>query len=129
MHITSSAVRPKNVLLVDDNASDVRLFREALNSCPTQLLVRLAADGEAALNLLFQEHYEPDLIILDLNLPKISGYEVLRRVKESPLQQTPIVVFSSAPNREEPPHANAYIKTAAPAPPSSRASVPVGRAC
>lgn len=99
---------PVQILLVEDTPSDVVLFHEGLKSCPWYTTVRIAEDGETALNVLFQEGYRPDLIILDINLPKVTGYDVLRRVKDSALRSIPVIIFSSTPQRMEPPHADAY---------------------
>jgi CheY-like chemotaxis protein len=100
------------VLLVEDTPSDVVLFQEGLKTCEShdKIILRVAGDGEHALKALFQEGYKPDLIILDINLPKMDGYEVLRRLKASTIQETPTIVFSSTPSWKEPPFADAYIQ-------------------
>lgn len=98
--------RPAEVLLIEDNAADVRLTQEAMNEGALQKNVHVVGDGEAALRyLLRQAPYEsaprPDLILLDLNLPKKSGSEVLAQIKESDaLKAIPIVVLTTS-NAEE----------------------------
>jgi len=80
-----------HLLLVEDNPGDVFLVREALRHCLVPVDVTIAEDGARALGLLSQD-FKPDLIILDLNIPKIDGYTVLERIKH---RQAPVVVFTS----------------------------------
>lgn len=95
------------VLLVEDNPGDVRLVKEALRDCKLPINLVVAQDGEEAYQLLFnappdRSSRRPDLILLDLNLPKRSGHEVLRCLKEdATLQTIPVIVVSSASSREE----------------------------
>jgi two-component system, chemotaxis family, response regulator Rcp1 len=86
-------LNPVNILLVEDNPGDIRLVVEALKSCEIPAELTVAADGEKALALLREEVVKPDLVILDLNIPKVSGISLLEqyRSKEKP----PIVIFSS----------------------------------
>ncbi len=92
-------------LLVEDNPGDVRLVKEALRDCKTPLRLTVAKDGEEAFDLLFNSgpgYVRPQLILLDLNLPKRSGHEVLRGVKEdSSLRTIPVIVVSSTGSRED----------------------------
>ena len=90
-----------NILLVEDSPSDVRLIREALreNSVPVEMTV--AHDGVEAMDYLHQAENgsvrRPDLVLLDLNLPRKNGREVLAEVKGSPnLRQIPVVVMTSS---------------------------------
>ncbi len=97
---------PLEILLVEDNPGDVRLVREALRDCEIPLNLTVACDGEEAFQMLFGlagvRTARPHLILLDLNLPKRSGHEVLKGVKEhSELRKVPVVVVSSAGSREE----------------------------
>jgi chemotaxis family two-component system response regulator Rcp1 len=87
---------PSEVLLVEDNAGDALLIGEALAECETPVHVQIAQDGEQALRILEESDFMPDLIILDLNIPKISGYAVL-----ASLWKTPVVVFSASQNEAE----------------------------
>lgn len=87
-------LRPVQILLVEDNPGDVQLTEEALENCKMYNSLHVAEDGEKALNFLHkQKGYEtvptPDLIILDLNLPKIDGKEVLQQIKNDERLQYP----------------------------------------
>jgi two-component system, chemotaxis family, response regulator Rcp1 len=80
------------VLLVEDNAGDALLTGQALANCSVPVKLTIARDGEQALSMLAERNYKPDLIILDLNIPKIPGHVVLERY---PTKTTPVVVFSA----------------------------------
>jgi CheY-like chemotaxis protein len=80
------------VLLVEDNAGDALLTGQALADCSVRVKLTIARDGEQALSMLAERDYKPDLIILDLNIPKIPGHVVLERY---PTKTTPVVVFSA----------------------------------
>jgi CheY-like chemotaxis protein len=80
------------VLLVEDNAGDALLVDQALKDCPIPVKLTIARDGEQALSLLSERGFEPDLIILDLNIPKIPGHVLLQRFDA---KTKPIVVFSA----------------------------------
>jgi len=90
-------MNPSQVLLVEDNAGDALLVGQALAECPTPVHLHIARDGEQALQILGESGFKPDLIILDLNLPKISGYSVL----SSCLKETPVVVFTASLNETD----------------------------
>ena len=79
---------------MEDCDSDVLLLREALRKCPVPADVVIAADGEAALAALAS--FRPDLIILDLNLPKLSGLEVLKALRNE--SDIPVAVFTGSKN-------------------------------
>jgi len=102
-----NATVPVEVLLVEDNPGDIRLVREALRDSPIPLNLTVAQDGQEALDLLFRvgphgNARRPQLILLDLNLPKRSGHEVLQGVKEdAELRTIPVVIVSSTGAREE----------------------------
>ena len=80
------------VLLVEDNAGDALLTGQVIAESPLPVKLHLARDGEEALHTLSNPGFRPDLIILDLNLPKISGHAVLQRRPPN----IPVVVFSSS---------------------------------
>ena len=94
--------RPAEILLVEDNPGDVELIEEALQSGRVLNRISVAGDGEAAVSFLNREkNYEnaprPDLIMLDLNLPKKSGFEVLAEIKGNPeLVRVPVVILTSS---------------------------------
>jgi CheY-like chemotaxis protein len=90
------------VLLADDNPSDVYLIREALREHAVDCTLRVASDGKDALRMLSGEAGGTDagsinLIILDLNLPRHDGIEILQRLRDSAmLQHVPVVVLTSS---------------------------------
>jgi CheY-like chemotaxis protein len=94
--------RPIRVLLVEDNYGDVLLTREACENPAVSIELTVASDGEEALALLRGEqagleHYRPDFVLLDLNLPRLDGREVLTIVKNDPdLRRIPIIVLTSS---------------------------------
>ncbi len=89
------------ILLVEDSPSDVRLIREALKETPVPVEITVAYDGVEAMNILQQSEAgkadRPDLVLLDLNLPRKNGREVLAEVKSAPnLKQIPVLVMTSS---------------------------------
>jgi CheY-like chemotaxis protein len=83
------------ILLVEDNPGDVLLFREALRDRDLAFELVVAEDGEKAMNFLAGGL--ADLIVLDVNLPKHSGQEVLRRIRTNPaLAGVPVIVLTSS---------------------------------
>jgi CheY-like chemotaxis protein len=92
----------RSILLVEDNAGDVRLTREALREADVAADLVAVPDGEQALAFLRKEgdHEdagEPDLILLDLNLPKKNGLEVLEEIKGDPkLRRTPVIMLTTS---------------------------------
>ena len=112
--------RPIEILLVEDNPGDVRLIVEALRDGKVQNKLHIAKDGMEATAFLHREgEYAdalyPDLILLDLNLPKKDGREVLAEIKEDPaLKHIPVVILTSSQEGEDIVktynlHANCYI--------------------
>jgi CheY-like chemotaxis protein len=86
-------IRPLKLLLIEDNAADVLLFHGALQELPLKIDMQVAQDAEKALVVLSSHSFEFDLVILDLNLPKFSGYQVLERYTH---KKVPVVVFTSS---------------------------------
>jgi DNA-binding response OmpR family regulator len=86
------------ILLVEDNAGDAVLIRQILADISIPVNLHIVRDGEQALTMLSDAHFVPALIILDLNIPRISGVALLERWK---LQKIPVVVFSSSLNDAE----------------------------
>ena len=114
------AFMPIKVLLVEDNPGDARLTREALVDSKLALEVSEVHDGEAAMAFLkregqFSKVHTPDLVLLDLNLPKKDGREVLAEIKMHPqLKQVPVIILTSSKAEEDilrtyQLHANCYI--------------------
>ena len=93
---------PVEILLVEDNYGDVLLTREACEGPGTRIRLSVASDGEEALAMLRGERegyvcYRPDLILLDLNLPRMDGRELLAVIKAAPiLQRIPVIVLTSS---------------------------------
>ena len=88
--------RPFRILLVEDNPGDADLIQEILMESDEKKEVTVAVDGFVALRCL-REGPRPDLIVLDLNLPKKSGREVLEEIKTTEaLQRIPVVVLTSS---------------------------------
>ena len=87
------------ILLVEDNAGDVRLTREALLEAEVAAELVAVADGEQAIAFLRNGDgaVRPDLILLDLNLPKKNGLEVLEEIKGDPeLRRTPVIMLTTS---------------------------------
>jgi CheY-like chemotaxis protein len=95
-------VSTRTILLVEDNAGDVRLTREALREADVSVELTAVPDGEQALAFLRGEGPHagaptPDLILLDLNLPKKNGLEVLEEIKRDPeLRRTPVIMLTTS---------------------------------
>jgi two-component system, chemotaxis family, response regulator Rcp1 len=113
--------RPIDILLIEDNPGDVRLAREALRESQVPNTLHVIGDGETAMAYLRREgeHVDacrPDVILLDLNLPKRDGREVLADVKGSPeLRRIPVVVLTTSQAEADilksyDLHANCYIQ-------------------
>jgi two-component system, chemotaxis family, response regulator Rcp1 len=102
MSAIQEAGRPIEVLLVEDSPGDVRLTREAFRNANRSIALLVAADGIEAMAFLRREggHVHaprPDLILLDLNLPRMDGREVLARVKgDDALKTIPTVVLTTS---------------------------------
>ncbi len=89
----------KVILLIEDNPSDVDLTRRALEKSRIANELVVAEDGEAALEYLWREglHELPALTLLDLNLPKLSGLEVLQRIRaDARTRRLPVVILTSS---------------------------------
>ena len=110
--------RQVSVLLVEDNPGDVRLIREAFRSLQIAPELHVASDGVDAIEYLRSNSGSkprPDLIILDLSLPRKSGLEVLAEIKATPeIRQIPVLILSSSAadsdvHKSYDLHANSYI--------------------
>ena len=89
--------KPVTILLIEDNAGDILLIRQALAAERLPVRVTVAMDGEQALQIVSEPGLSPDLVILDLHIPKGSGLSFLQR---SPVG-VPVVVFSTSTNSED----------------------------
>jgi len=95
---TKLALEPKTILLIEDNADDEQLTLRAMRQSEIPNIIRVARHGAEALDFLYGSNAKlPDLILMDLKLPKISGLEVLQRIRsEAATQRLPIVVLTSS---------------------------------
>jgi CheY-like chemotaxis protein len=113
-------VIPIEILLIEDNPGDVRLTKEALRDSKVINNLSVVSDGVQALEFLrregrYADAVRPDVILLDLNLPRKDGREVLEEIKADPdLKRIPVVVITSSSSEEDVLrsynlHANCYI--------------------
>jgi two-component system, chemotaxis family, response regulator Rcp1 len=113
--------KPVEVLVIEDNPGDVRLLEEAFLELNANVRLQVARDGAEGLQMVMEAgipgaRWRPDLILLDLNLPKINGHEVLARLKADPqTTRIPVIVLTSSRaevdvRRAYNSHANAYLK-------------------
>ncbi|GLP65166.1 MULTISPECIES: response regulator [unclassified Streptomyces] len=118
--MTTPAASPIDVLLVEDDPGDELMTREAFEDNKIGNTLHVVRDGEEALDFLYRrgDHTdapEPDLILLDLNLPKYDGRQVLEKIKSDPeLSHIPVVVLTTSAAEEDilrsyKLHANAYV--------------------
>jgi CheY-like chemotaxis protein len=104
---TGMTAKPIEVLLVEDNPGDVRLTREALKAGKVWSSLHVVADGVEALAFVRQQGVytnapRPDIILLDLNLPKIDGREVLSNLKaDENLKRIPVVILTTSQAEED----------------------------
>ncbi|WP_414468908.1 response regulator [Methanobacterium sp. ACI-7] len=109
-----------NILLVEDNPADARLIEEVLKDTNANNKLHVVKDGVDAMNFLYKKEEfsdapRPDIILLDLNLPRKDGREVLKEVKENEeLKSIPIVILTTSSANEDiiktyNNHANYYI--------------------
>ena len=112
--------RPVEILLVEDNSGDIRLTKEALKDAKVLLNLSVVEDGEEAMAFLqkegkYADKPRPDLILLDLNLPKKDGRKVLAEIKtDEDLKSIPVVVLTVSKDEQDilktyNHHANCYI--------------------
>ena len=86
------------MLLIEDNPGDIYLAKEALGRhCPVPITLEVAKDGALAIEKLSSQNKVPDLILLDLNLPKMDGLAVLERIRAFKIS-APVVILSSSNN-------------------------------
>ncbi|MGP0593653.1 response regulator [Nitrospira sp. T9] len=111
---------PIEILLIEDNPADIRLTQEAFREARLQNTLHVVQDGVSAMGFIrqtapFQQVPRPDLILLDLNLPKKDGREVLKEIKSDPhIRTIPVVVLTTSDDeadvlRSYDLHANAYL--------------------
>lgn len=100
--MNTDGARPAEILLVEDSPADIVLTREIFAESRILANLHVVEDGQAALDFLrrakgFEDALRPDLILLDLNLPKKNGIEVLREIKDDPeLRAIPVVMLTTS---------------------------------
>jgi len=118
--MNTNNIQPFEILLVEDNPGDVRLIKEIFREAKIQNNMHVAMDGEIAMQILLKEGKfcntaSPDLILLDLNLPKKDGRELLSEIKGNiDLKNIPVVILTTSTAKEDiidtyNNHANSYI--------------------
>ncbi|MFB6221875.1 MAG: response regulator [Halolamina sp.] len=104
---TGDEKRPVDILLVEDNPGDVRLTQEAFASGDVETTIHVVQDGVEALDFLYQrgeyaDAVTPDIVLLDLNLPRKDGEAVLETIRSDPeLPRLPVVVLTSSDAKED----------------------------
>jgi len=104
---SQTAERPIEILIVDDNPGDVRLTIEALKDGRVRNRIHTAKDGIEAIAFLrrkgkYSDAILPDLILLDLNMPRMNGSQLLAEIKEDPsLKKIPVVILSGSREKED----------------------------
>jgi CheY-like chemotaxis protein len=115
--------QPKVILLVEDDADHTELVRRAIEELDREVRLLALADGEVALDYLFrraewadpERSPAPDLVLLDLRLPRLDGFSVLREMKNTPaLRHVPVVILTSSSSDRDveqayAEHANSYL--------------------
>ena len=101
-----TALAPFRILLVEDNPNDIEITRRALEKGQVKNELTIARDGQEAIDLLFGQAGVraslPGLILLDLNLPRVDGREVLSRIKTDPeLRRIPVIVLTTSTREED----------------------------
>ncbi|HEX8463635.1 MAG TPA: response regulator [Abditibacterium sp.] len=120
MSLSSQGSRPVDILLVEDSPTDVLLAQEALEEAKVLNTLHVVSDGVEAMQYLrreapFQDATRPDLVLLDLNLPRKDGREVLAEIKaDAKLKTIPVVVLTTSKAEEDilrayGLHANCYV--------------------
>lgn len=118
--INKESLQPINILLIEDNPGDIRLTKEVLKEGKIRNNLSIAMDGEEAIAFLkkqdnYKEVVTPDIILLDLNLPKKDGREVLAEIKaDDSLKHIPVIVLTTSAAEQDilntyAHHANCYI--------------------
>ena len=115
------SLKPITILVVDDNPTDIMIMREALTSTKVQVQLHTACDGVVALEFLrgmgsYGQAPRPDLILLDVNMPRKGGHEVLAELKaDESLRTIPVVMLTTSRNEDDlaraySAHVNCYIR-------------------
>jgi len=93
---------PLQILLIDDDSDDQEIFAWVIKGINPSFVVDNATDGIEALEKLKDEHYLPDLIFLDLNMPRMHGLDCLKHIREiDRLNGCPVIVYSTSSNPQD----------------------------
>lgn len=91
-----------NILLIEDDADDVELMHEALKNENVIYNMKVIGDGSSAIKYLQKPVNVPDIIVMDFNLPKVHGREVLREIKSQPgFKDIPLLILSTSSSNED----------------------------
>lgn len=94
--------RPLNILLVEDDAIEVMKFNRVVKNMETRHKIMEANDGEEALSILKDREVNPDIIVLDLNMPKLNGLEFLKRLKQDDSRKCiPTIILTTSTNHTD----------------------------
>jgi two-component system, response regulator len=105
--MTHDPIEPIEILLVEDNEDDIILVEEAFAGARMMNVINKVRDGEAALAYLrreglYKDAVRPGLILLDINMPKMNGFEVLEAIKANPqLQPLPVIILTTSEREED----------------------------
>jgi CheY-like chemotaxis protein len=90
-----------HLLLADDDPDDRMFFGEALNELPVQASLKTVQDGQQLMDLLMNPEEKPDILFLDLNMPRKTGYQCLSEIRShEKLKQLPVIIFSTSLNAD-----------------------------
>ena len=96
-----------HILIIEDNEGDILLTTDALNELGTSLIISIVNDGWEAIQFLeqngkYKDQLSPNLILLDINLPKMNGHEVLVNIKSNEkLKHIPVIILSTSSSEED----------------------------
>jgi CheY-like chemotaxis protein len=93
--------KPLDILLIEDDIDDVDLLKEALSDNNVQYQMEVIMEGDKVYPYLEGSKQLPEIIVMDLNLPKIDGKEILQEIKSSPYTAIPIVVLTTSSAKED----------------------------
>jgi CheY-like chemotaxis protein len=96
-------VKPLNILLADDDMDDCNFFKDALNALPINTQLKTVNDGEELMTYLSENtHQLPDVLFLDINMPRKNGFECLSEMKDDAvLKNIPVVILSTSSSKEK----------------------------
>lgn len=88
---------PVNILLIEDDSDDVELFTDALNRNQQEHSIQLLQDGMAAVNYFSETDLRPDVVVMDMNLPRLHGRDVIRHIRsKTSFDNVPVVVLTTS---------------------------------